>query len=205
MGPTRTGTSPPSIAATHVSSTASNADATATAGDPTSATTPTTASAARTSATTTATVRGAARQAGDWAGDGTPAHRRCTGARCTLVPCVPGDLRVASGCASGCGPRVGSTDTVSRKQQLTCSCYRPHCPIPMAFCPCPRSPFPACVSCNTRSTCLLLCLPLEVVLHVLRVLRVLHIPLLLPLLLPLELPLVCCVFYRVSFLNNLCL
>ena len=58
---------------------------------------------------------------------------------------------------------------------------------------------------NTRSTCLLLCLPLEVVLRVLRVLRVLHDPLLLPLLLPLELPLVCCVFYRVSFLNNLCL
>ena len=71
----------------------------------------------------------------------------------------------------------------------------PLCPIPC----------PACVSCNTRSTCLLLCLPLEVVLRVLRVLRVLHVPLLLPLLLPLELPLVCCVFYRVSFLNNLCL
>ena len=86
-------------------------------------------------------------------------------------------------------------DTVSRKQQLTCSCCRPHCPIPC----------PVCVSCNTRSTCLLLCLPLEVVLRVLRVLRVLHVPLLLPVLLPLELPLVCCVFYRVSFLNNLCL
>ena len=66
-------------------------------------------------------------------------------------------------------------------------------------------PCPLCVSCNTRSTRLLLCLPLEVVLRVLRVLRVLHVPLLLPLMLPLELPLVCCVFYRVSFLNNLCL
>ena len=52
---------------------------------------------------------------------------------------------------------------------------------------------------------LLLCLPLEVMLRVLRALRVLHVPLLLPLLLPLELPLVCCVFYRVSFPNNLCL
>ena len=90
---------------------------------------------------------------------------------------------------------VGCTDTVSRKQQLTCSCCRPHCPIP----------YRVCVSCNTRSTRLLLCLRLEVVLRVLRVLRVLHVPLLLPLMLPLELPLVCCVFYRVSFLNNLCL
>ena len=53
--------------------------------------------------------------------------------------------------------------------------------------------------------CLLLSLPLEVVLRVLRVLRVLHVPPMLPLLLPLELPLVCCVFYRVSFLNSLCL
>ena len=63
------------------------------------------ANAARTSATT-ATVRGAARQAGDGAGDGIPAHERCTGASCTLVLCVLGDLRVASGCASGCEPRV---------------------------------------------------------------------------------------------------
>ena len=93
-------------AATHVSSTAEDAAATATAGDPTSATTPTTATAASTSATTTATVRGAARQAVDGAGDGTPAHGRCTGALCTLVLCVPGDLRVASGRACGCGPRV---------------------------------------------------------------------------------------------------
>ena len=105
MGPTRTGIPAPQVsAATHVSSTARNAAATATAGDPPSATTPTTATAAGTSATTTATVRGAARQAGDGGGDGTPAHGRCTSARCTLVLCVPGDLRVASGCASGRGP-----------------------------------------------------------------------------------------------------
>ena len=62
-----------------------------------------------------------------------------------------------------------------------------------------------CVSCDTRSTCPHLLLPLGVVLHVLRVLRVLRVPPMLPLLLPLELPLVCCVFYRVSFLNNLIL
>ena len=73
----------------------------------------------------------------------------------------------------------------------------PHCPLPS---PCPRSPRPVCVSCDTRSTCPLLLLPLEVVLRVLRVLRV---PPMLHLLLPLELPLVCCLFYRVSFLNNL--
>ena len=70
-----------------------------------------------------------------------------------------------------CVDHVGCMDTVSRKQQLTCSCCRPHCPIPC----------PVCVSCNTRSTRLLPCLPLEVVLRDLRVLRVLHVPLLLPL------------------------
>ena len=90
----------------HPSFTARNAAATATAGDPTSATTPTTPATAARASATTATVRGAARQAGDGAGDGTPAHGRCTGARCTLVLCVLGDLRVASGCASECEPRV---------------------------------------------------------------------------------------------------
>ena len=64
---------------------------------------------------------------------------------------------------------------------------------------------PVCVSCCTRSTCPLLLLPLEVVLRVLRVLRILRVPLMLPLLLPLELLMVCCVFYGVSFLNNLIL
>ena len=61
---------------------------------------------------------------------------------------------------------------------------------------------PVCVSCDTRSTCPLLLLPVEVVLRVLRVLRVRRVPPMMSLLLPLELPLVCCVFYRVSFLNN---
>ena len=75
---------------------------------------------------------------------------------------------------------------------------------PMALCPAHvPATCPVCVSCDTRSTCPLLLLPLEVVLRVLCVLRVLRVPPMLPLLLPLEPPLVCCVFYRVSFLNNL--
>ena len=101
MGPTRTGNGPRIIRRHPRILHRKDDAATATAGGPTSANIPTTpANAARTSATT-ATVRGAARQAGDGAGDGTPAHGRCTGACCTLVLCVLGDLRVASGCASG--------------------------------------------------------------------------------------------------------
>ena len=60
-------------------------------------------------------------------------------------------------------------------------------------------------SCCTRSACPLLPLPLDVVLRVLGVLRVLRVSVMLPLLLPLELLLVSCVFYRVLFLNNLIL
>ena len=91
-------------AAAHVSSTAPDAAAAATATTPTAATTAGTSGAATT--TTTVRDRGPKWQAGDGAGDGTPAHGRCTGARCTLVLCVPGDLHVASGCASRCRPHV---------------------------------------------------------------------------------------------------
>ena len=75
----------------------------------------------------------------------------------------------------------------------------PHGNLPS---PCPRN-VPCLCSCDTRSTCPFLLLPLEVVLRVPRVLHVRRVPPMLPLQLPLELPLVCCVFYRVSFLNNL--
>ena len=48
-------------------------------------------------------------------------------------------------------------------------------------------------------------LPLEVVLRILRVVRVLRVSVMVPLLLPLELLLVSWVFYRVLLINNLIL
>ena len=116
MGRTRTGTSPPRTAGTHVSSNASNAAATAIAGDPTCATTPTTATAAGTSATTTATVRGAARQAGDGAGDGTTAHGRCTGAQLHISTMrsrgFARSLRVCPWMGATCSPRSARSTRV---------------------------------------------------------------------------------------------
>ena len=98
------------------------------------------------------------------------------------------------------GARTPFQESKESKNRILCAAARID---PMALCPTHvPATCPVCVSCDTRSTCPLLLLPSEVVLRVLRVLCVLRLPPMLPLLLPLELPLVCCVFYRVSFLNN---
>ena len=100
MGPTPIDTSPPRTRRrAHVSSTAAPELAAAAAAATTTRTTATNGTSGAAAANVRA--RGAAWQAGD----GTPAHGRCTGARC-IVLCVPGDSHLASGGTTRCSPRV---------------------------------------------------------------------------------------------------
>ena len=103
------------------------------------------------------------------------------------------------------GARTPFQESNNRIFRAAAPLTHPHGPLPSPCSVTPPATCPLYVSCCTRSTCPLLLMPLDVVLRVLRVLSVLRVPPMMPLLLPLEPLLVCCVFCRVSFVNNLIL